>query len=364
MRFFRSSLILLLVISLLVSCAQVLPQDNIGGSSTNSTNSTTTTTVTTTRENIKFDPDNDDGPESDPYINMTEAEFYANYTPATSYMDSYYRSLHYFMSGSIDEQDQEPTVSDYQPMENGMYIRNTSALYSSDGNTYYVIDSDGNIVNMIFKGGAYVSLEEVAAYVFAFGDIPANYVSGKRTKPTASPWGKYLRLNHTQFTGNTSKYPYEPELPDISGCGGDLQYYEIDIGTTGTDCDPSYVAALYNDGTTITRGAARIVYTRYDKNGDEIIDIDEKYLFYTYNHYNDFQEYLNYEGGWGQMFGNITGGGKISSKTNYNPTPYVAVVRKDLYALNNSTETAEHICEITYIYFDKKYYYLVNNLCA
>ena len=54
------------------------------------------------------------------------------------------------------------------------------------------------------------------------------------------------------------------------------------------------------------------------------------YLFYTYNHYNDFQEYLNYEGGWGEIFGNITGGGKISSKYDYNPTPYVKVARRDL----------------------------------
>jgi uncharacterized protein YxeA len=51
----------------------------------------------------------------------------------------------------------------------------------------------------------------------------------------------------------------------------------------------------------------------------------ELYVFYTYNHYNDFQEYLNYAGGWGEKFGNITGGGKISSTTDYNPTDYVEV---------------------------------------
>ena len=139
-----------------------------------------------------------------------------------------------------------------------------------------------------------------------------------------------LRLNHSNFTGNTSKYPYEPELPDISGCGGDLQYYEIDIGTTGTDCDPGYIAKIYNDGKSITRGAARIVYARFDRNGDNIVDPSEKYVFYTYNHYNDFQEYLNYYGGWGEMFGNITGGGKISDKKNCNPTPYVPVWRGKL----------------------------------
>ena len=269
-------------------------------------------------------------PPEDPYVNMSAAEFYSNYEPADDYWDAYWRTKHGFMSGSIDPQDQAPTIADYQPMEDGKYVRNTYANFSADGNTYYIVNGYGEVVNQVFKGGAYVSLEEVAAYVFAFGDIPVNYSSSKSTKPTSSIWGEYLRVNHTKFSGSTSKYPYEPELPDISGCGGSLQYYEIDIGTTGTDCDPSYRPAVYNNGTKITRGAARIVYARFDANGDKIIDINERYLFYTYNHYNDFQEYLNYEGGWGEMFGNVTGGGTISSKYDYNPTPYVPVVRRDL----------------------------------
>jgi hypothetical protein len=125
-------------------------------------------------------------------------------------------------------------------------------------------------------------------------------------------------------------------LPRISGCGGDLIYYEMDIGTTGTDCDPGYSVRVYNDGYSITRGAARIVYTYKDTNGNGEISLDERYVFYTYNHYNDFQEYLNYEGGWGEMFGNITGGGQLSSNSNYNPTPYVHTTRAKI----KSTSTA------------------------
>ena len=30
------------------------------------------------------------------------------------------------------------------------------------------------------------------------------------------------------------------------------------------------------------------------------------------------------------MFGNVTGGGSLSSTTNYNPTPYVSVARSAL----------------------------------
>ena len=279
-------------------------------------------------------PGVDDPVKSDPYINVDEEEFYKSYTPAISYMDAYYRTQHNLMSGSIEAQDQAPTISEYRPKSDGKYIRNNTYLFSEDEKTYYVVDCYGEIAFEVYYGAAYVVLEEVAAYVFAFGEPPVNQSYSKNTDPYESVWGAYLRLNNTKFSGDTSRYPYEPVLPRISGCGGDLTYYEMDIGTTGTDCDPSYSAELYNNGYNIVRGAARIVYSCRDRNGNKIIDLDERYVFYTYNHYNDFQEYLNYEGGWGEMFGNITGGGKISSKYDYNPTPYVEVVRTSLGSEN------------------------------
>ena len=268
--------------------------------------------------------------ENDPYVNVDADEFYDNYTPATSYQDAQYRTKHGLLSGTLGVQDQAPTISDYQPKSGDKFIRNSDYLFSADGNTYYVVDAYGEVVMEIYKGGAYIMLEEVAAYVFAFGEPPANQTSSKDTSPSSSKWGKHLRLNNTFFSGSVSKYPYEPVLPNISGCGGNIRYYEMDIGTTGTDCDPSYTAALYNNGYSIVRGAARIVYTYEDTNRNRIIDLDERYVFYTYNHYNDFQEYLNYYGGWGEMFGNITGGGTISSKYDYNPTDYVEVVHASL----------------------------------
>ena len=262
---------------------------------------------------------------TNPYQGMSSAEFYADYLPATSLTDALWRSECGFMSGSIDPQDQKPTYSSYRPRSGGLYIKNSEMRYGDGGDSYFVLDSDGDVRLTVYRGGAYTSLEEVAAYVFAFCDIPANYVASKRTKPTASKFGEYLRLNHSEFSGSTAKYPYEPALPRISGIGGDLYYYEIDIGTTGTDCDPSFPVVPYNNGKSITRGAARIVYARYDSRMGLVDNIEDKYVFYTYNHYNDFEEYLNYYGGWGEMFGNITGGGKLSSKTDYAPTPYVRV---------------------------------------
>ncbi len=258
---------------------------------------------------------------------MDSTAFYASYTPATSYKDSYYRTKHYLMSGSISSQDQNPTYSSTRLTKDGKYVRNNSSYYSEDKKTYSVVDYEGNVVNQIYRCGAYVTLEDVASYVYAFGDVPINYNTNTiyTSGPSSDPWGKYLRLNHNYFSGNTSKYPYEPELPDAYGnnSSGQHVYYEIDIGTTGTDCDPNYASVIYNNGTTINRGAARIVYSRYYGNDwDDITDCNQRYVFYTNNHYNDFEEYLNYQGGWGKKFGNITGGGTISSKTDYNPTSY------------------------------------------
>ncbi len=264
-----------------------------------------------------------------------EYDFYGDADPADSYEEAQDRSSRGEISGSLTVPDQAPSISEYRPMSGDLYIRNNAPVFI-DENTYVVFDAYGVEVFRVYRGGGYITLEEVAAYVYAFGDVPANYVSGKKVKPKDSIWGEYLRLNHTKFTGNTSKYPYEPELPRISGCGGDLTYYEIDIGTTGTDCDPGYSVEIYNNGSRITRGAARIVYTRFDANNNKIVEPNEKFLFYTYNHYNDFREYLNYFGGWGEMFGNITGGGKLSSKTDYAPTPYVPVVMGTLKEIGDA----------------------------
>lgn len=282
--------------------------------------------------------------EDDPYVGMSASEFYADYTPATDYTDAYYRTQHGFMSGELTVPDQAPTLADNRPKKGTQYIRNSEMLLSEDGTTYTVVDVYGNAAFQVFKNGAYITLEEVAAYVYAFGTYPANYTTSKTTSPTSSVWGEYLRVNHTAFSGDTYRYPYEPELPNISGCGGSLQYYEMDIGTTGTDCDPSYPIEIYNNGASITRGAARIVYGKEDLNGNGVYEIGELHVFYTYNHYNDFQEYLNYEGGWGETFGNVTGGGTLSSTSKYNPTSYVEVALEPL-------PTTSRIAPMTITYF-------------
>ena len=312
------SLFLLLAV-LLCGCN---PHNETTGTSAASQPNSTTQTQPTEPEKVC------QGHDTDPYVNVDKEAFYADYTPACCYVDACYRTEHFLMSGLLEVPGQYATISSYQPTDaDGRLLRNTDCYYEDDGNTYVVVDAWGNEVFRLYKGAAYITLEEVAAYMYAFGGsnsaLPANYSSKKVTKVSNNPWGIYLRGNHSYFSGNTSKYPYEPVLPDISGCGGSLQYYEMDIGTTGTDTGNGYAVKIYNDGKTITRGAARLVYTRMDKNRNGVYETDEIYVFYTANHYNDFREYLNYYGGWGEIFGNETGGGTLSSKVDYNPTPYV-----------------------------------------
>ena len=261
---------------------------------------------------------------SDPYVGVTAEEFYANYTPAVSLQDALYRSQHGFLSGSLEVPGQTVVRAEEQPMEDGQYVFNMSRHYEDDGNTYVVTDHEGKEVLRIYKGGAYITLEEVAAYMYAFGgdeNLPANYTTKKSGKPTESIWGEHLRLNHSWYKNDPKKYPYEPELP---GNGAGLRYYEMDMGTTGTTT-PGYAPKLYNNGKTIVRGAARLVYTRQDANGNGAIEENEVFVFYTHDHYNDFTQYLNYYGGWGKTFGNVTGGGEFDSKTNCRPTPYPSV---------------------------------------
>lgn len=267
----------------------------------------------------------------DPYEGVDKDEFYSDYEPATDATDAYYRSLHGLMSGSLEVPGPEPTVDSLAPMEDGLFVKNSAVDYVERGKGYVVYDARGNEQFTVYEDGAYITLEEVAAYIQAFGKVPANYYEDRYDYPSpeVSPWGEYLRLNDSYFSGDTDRYPYEPLLPDISGEGGLTDYYEVDIGTTGTYTGPSYPVRIYNDGHTITRGGARIVYAKTRLGSD--ISASDRHLFYTYNHYNDFQEYLNYYQGWGQIFGNVTAGGEIDEVAPGGPTPYVDVVLQDLY---------------------------------
>ena len=271
----------------------------------------------------------------DPYKNVSETTFYNNYERATTYEDAYFRTQHYLMSGDITEQGHLPTE--------GKLVQDNKAIRFTDAT--YVLDTSGNylayipnVLNVsdyiIFYGAAYTSLNDVAAYLLAFGSTPANQIANKyNTSDAIDLWGKYGRVNDSQFSGDITKYPYEPLLPNIMGSDS-IRYNEMDFGTKGGYINSNSVGTyydqkIYNNGSKIDRGAARFVYVS-DYN---VKSINERYVFYTYNHYNDFQEYLNYHDGWGYRFGSMTagneycGGVKDYGKLNcVPPTDYPQVI--------------------------------------
>ena len=254
-----------------------------------------------------YEPDFTNNP--DPYINVNKTEFYAEYKPATTYEDAIYRTKHYLMSGDITDQKHLPVEG--KLMEEDKAIKYTDATYVLDADGKYlayvpnVIDGDNYI---IFYGAAYTSLNEVASYLLAFGSVPANQIKNKKGQNQAiSNWGKYGRVNDNEFYGDPS-YKYEPDIPTNDR----YLIHEIDFGTTGDYYTGTRYQSLYNNGYSITRGAARLVYTA----DASVKSINERYVFYTYNHYNDFQEYLNYHNGWGIRFGNESAGNRYCSGKN------------------------------------------------
>ena len=115
---------------------------------------------------------------SDPYADMSESEFYSSYTPARDFIDSYYRTQHSFLSGDKTVPGAAPTIVDNRPNENGVCYRSSDMLYEDNGNTYIVLNADGSEAFRVYRGAGYITLDEVAAYMFAFGgsenSFPAN----------------------------------------------------------------------------------------------------------------------------------------------------------------------------------------------
>ena len=66
--------------------------------------------------------------------------FYGDCDPADSYEEAIERSLKGEISGADRVPDQAPTISEYRPTSNGLFIRNSSP-YFADNNTYVVVCS-------------------------------------------------------------------------------------------------------------------------------------------------------------------------------------------------------------------------------
>ena len=273
-------------------------------------------------------------PTTNPYAAIdTKAERTSFHNPssfvrATSYEDAMYRTEHYLISGDIKDTPLDANF-DINHLPNRQYrdlakYRIDEGVYEYDnegGFKSYTINNLEGKVKKVFYGAAYVTLEDVAAYVFAFADAPSNWSSSK--SGSIGNWGIYKRFNNSYFSANTDEYQFEPDVPrtDFSGRysgEGIYKYYEMDFGYTETGWDLGYstYSKPYNNGSSITRGPVRLVYTAADTSdnrGAKYIPMDHRHVFLTYNHYNDFIEYLNYENGWGIPFGWMSAGNEYCS---------------------------------------------------
>lgn len=270
-------------------------------------------------------------PLTNPYEHIVTNEernaFYSNnYNRAASYEDAMFRTQKFLISGDIKD---TPFDLDYDlnHLPNRWYrhvsnIRINEGIYEYDGDGNYKSYTINNLegkVKKIYYGAAYVSLDDVAAYLFAFGEGPANYHQAKNRsaqREMINLWGQYGRVNDDYYNSDVTHYLYEPSLPhtDNGGEKGEnmYKYHELDFGYTKTPWGYGVLShEPYNNGESINRGTVRFVYsasTYEGERGAKYIPVEHRHVFLTFNHYNDFVEYLNYEGGWGAPFGWMTAG--------------------------------------------------------
>lgn len=222
----------------------------------------------------------------DPYKNVSYSSFYRNYSPAKDYLDARYRTEHGFISGENPSSiSTKPITTDIEDEEGSKYyISNVTYLTLSNGEVVgYKVNSLDGEERYIYKDGGYITLNDVAAYLLAFGTVPANHDYDKEYEryEAMDKWGDYARVNNSHYRNNG--YNGEPILPYDQR----NTYYETDFGRKG------YLES--------SRGAYRFVFTSSLED-----DIYSRHVFYTYDHYDSFIEYLNYDDGFGTRFGNGT----------------------------------------------------------
>ncbi len=154
------------------------------------------------------------------------------------------------------------------------------------GDIGFVYDEYGQTMKEIYKGEYYTEVEDVAAYIAAFSDVPENYYfTTERNGYSESKeecyelYGNACRIYPGPYDSNYSHLPYSL----------DGYYNEADIGGDG-----------YAESSSWNRGALRVVFTL---SGISQYGSDVPVVFYTNDHYDTFVEYKNYYGGWGSAFG-------------------------------------------------------------
>jgi hypothetical protein len=161
----------------------------------------------------------------------------------------------------------------------------------------------GTVVTTLSQPQECLSYENVCLYYQAFRTLPPNY---KPSKSEALKYGKNGRCYSSYYKGDYSgSSDYTVALGNFRNPAG--LYLELDIDLTGS----------YNNGSTITRGTGRVVVVV-----DGISDYkEEPVCYFTSDHYTDFVEFYNYQGGWSPLFIGAASGKTSPKSTIKRPVP-------------------------------------------
>ncbi|MCQ2771554.1 MAG: hypothetical protein MJ236_07160 [Clostridia bacterium] len=193
---------------------------------------------------------------------------------------------------------------------------------SEPSNYACVYNSNGNIIRYLKKGVYYTSLDDIASYILAFKELPANYLIGRNaSKATAynnygqeysriAPGFYGLDYSGSSFDGKDN-YPYST-LPKST----DGNYFELDIGYTWTDEEGNVIN--YAGSTSYNRGPLRLIvyFEGVRASGEDLntshYNDSNPVIFFTPDHYQTCYEYGNFYGAWSKpLFKN--------SYSNYTP---------------------------------------------
>jgi len=163
---------------------------------------------------------------------------------------------------------------------------------SSVSDVYNVAFEDGKYVGTkittISKASDCLNYQDVCLYYEAFRQFPPNYKTSRDDAVAYGLNGRYVSIYSKASYHSDNDYTKKLGTFNDGSMGF---YYELDIDLDGT----------YNNGTRLSRGAARVVIVAAGLTGYG----SEPVCFYTYDHYADFVEFYNFYQGWSPLFAGI-----------------------------------------------------------
>ena len=149
--------------------------------------------------------------------------------------------------GSTAGDDSSVITGHYEAVENTDNGSTSASSQANDQSDYAPIDKDGH----------YFDKENVALYIYTYGELPANFITKDQARKLGWEGGNVEAYAPGCAIGGDKFGNYEELLPTAKG----RQYYECDIDTDG-----------YH-----SRGSRRIVFS------------NDGLIYYTHDHYESFE---------------------------------------------------------------------------